>query len=336
MDRSELYFDLPETLIAQEPTEPRDHCRLMVLDRGLRTVSHERFFDLPKFLRPGDVLVFNQSKVFKARLQGLRSTGGRVEVLLLRHTDDGVWSCMIGKRVNEGEGLDFGAGLSGEVLPKRGHDSFIKMNKPAAEVVRIADDIGSVPTPPYIKKEVQDPSQYQNVFASQEQVGSAAAPTAGLHFTQNLLDQLKEQGIQQEFVTLHVGLGTFQPVKAEKVEDHDIHSEWYSVDAKTWQRLQMAKQEGGRIIAVGTTSVRVLETLSRNPDQRTGETKLFILPGFEFKLVDALITNFHTPYSSLLALVYALGGQQFIRAAYDEAIKEQYRFFSFGDAMFIQ
>lgn len=334
MNRSELYFDLPPDLIAQSPAEPRDVCRLMVLDRTAQTMTHERFFDLPKFLRPGDVLVFNQSKVFKARLYGVRASGGRVEVLFLRHNGEGIWSCMIGKRVREGETLDFGLGLTGTVLPKRGADSFLQMSKPATEVVTISDQVGEVPTPPYIKQAVADPAQYQTVFASQ--VGSAAAPTAGLHFTQTLLDSLKVQGIQQEFVTLHVGLGTFQPVKTEKVEDHDIHTEWYSVDAATWQRLQQAKQEGRRIIAVGTTSVRVLETIARNEQQLTGETKIFILPGFEFKMVNALITNFHTPYSSLLALVYAFGGQDFLRKAYDEAIKEKYRFYSFGDAMIIQ
>lgn len=333
MDRSELYFDLPEALIAQTPAEPRDHCRLMVLDRASQAFSHRHFFDLPSLLREGDVLVFNQSKVFRARLNGKRASGGGVEVLLLRHVGEQVWACLIGKKVREGEVLDFGDGLQGEVLPKRGHDSFVRLNKAVDEVFAITEKVGEVPLPPYIKQPVSESSQYQTVYASQ--TGSAAAPTAGLHFTPELLEKLRAQGVQPEFVTLHVGLGTFQPVKTSKVEDHPIHSEWYSVDSATWQRLQQAKKEGRRIIAVGTTSVRVLETLARKPDQLHGETNLFIVPGFSFAIVDAMITNFHTPYSSLLALVYAFGGQEFMRQAYEEAVKERYRFFSFGDAMFI-
>ncbi|MBI4122351.1 MAG: tRNA preQ1(34) S-adenosylmethionine ribosyltransferase-isomerase QueA [Parcubacteria group bacterium] len=333
MERSQLFFDLPQALIAQTPVEPRDACRLMVLDRGAQTMKHDVFYNLSDYLRPDDVLVFNQSKVIPGRLMASKSTGGKVEVLLLRNLGSGIWACLYGGKIKAGDGLAFEDGMTGRVLERAGEDSRIEFSLDGPAFMDFLNKHGQMPTPPYIKEVLKTPAAYQTIFAKED--GSAAAPTAGLHFTQNLLDQLAQKGIQQEFVTLHVGLGTFQPVKTERVEDHPIHSEWYSVDQKTLERLKQAKADGRRIVAVGTTSVRVLETVFGN-QQTSGETNIFIYPGYQFKAVDALITNFHTPYSSLLALVYAFGGEAFIKTAYQQAIDQKYRFFSFGDAMLIQ
>lgn len=335
-----MNFDLPKELIAQEPSAPRDHCRLMVLDKKTKTIKHDRFFNVGDYLRKGDVLVFNDSKVFPARLIGMRDSSKR-EVLLLKEYGEGEWEVLIGGKIKAGDVIDFSKNLSCEIVERREDVFVVRFNKIGLDFLGIVEQIGLTPTPPYIKQLIDDPEKYQTVYA--KDLGSAAAPTAGLHFTQELLDKLADQGIQQEFITLHVGLGTFQPIKTDKVEDHQIHTEWYSVDPDTLQRLKDAKQEGRRIIAVGTTSVRVLETIF-DPEPRTpspesrisSETSIFIYPGYQFKAVDAMITNFHTPYSSLLALVYAFTGQDFIKDAYQEAIEEQYRFFSFGDVMFIQ
>lgn len=342
MRRDELHFDLPQELIAQEPVLPRDACRLMVLHRATRSAEHKTFTEIFSYLQAGDVLVFNNSKVLPARILAKRGSGGRVEILLLRDLGGGVWQCLMGGKADTGERLSCSKNLAATVITRPTASTptaTVQFNKSGAALVRAIETIGTMPTPPYIKKTLKDPALYQTVFA--QDPGSAAAPTAGLHFTQELIDRIIQKGVQQEFVTLHVGLGTFQPIKTDHVEDHPIHSEWYSLEAQTLQRLRQAKQEGRRIVAVGTTSVRVLETVFSDPSLRSqsreisGETRIFIYPGYQFKAVDALITNFHTPHSSLLALVYAFAGQQFIRKAYDEAIQERYRFFSFGDAMFI-
>ena len=331
MKREDLYFELPQELIAQESIEPRDHCKLMVLDKRSGKISHERFFDLANFLKPGDILVFNNSKVLPARLNGLRGDSKR-ELLLLRELGKGEWEVMIGGKVLVGDKIDFGDSLFCEIIERMDSIYKVRFNFHGLNFLKILNQIGMVPTPPYIKKIVSDPQQYQTVYA--KVLGSAAAPTAGLHFTHDLLNSLKNQGVEQEFVTLHVGLGTFQPVKTNIVEEHPIHSEWYSIDEQVFQKLRAAKEQGRRIVAVGTTTVRVLESAFLT-GKTEDETALFIYPGFKFQAVDALITNFHTPYSSLLAMVYSFTDEQKIKKAYQEAIKRKYRFFSFGDAMLI-
>jgi len=331
MKREDLYFELPQELIAQESIEPRDHCKLMVLDKRSGKISHERFFDLANFLKPGDILVFNNSKVLPARLNGLRGDSKR-ELLLLRELGKGEWEVMIGGKVLVGDKIDFGDSLFCEIIERMDSIYKVRFNFHGLNFLKILNQIGMVPTPPYVKKIVSDPQQYQTVYA--KVLGSAAAPTAGLHFTHDLLNSLKNQGVEQEFVTLHVGLGTFQPVKTNIVEEHPIHSEWYSIDEQVFQKLRAAKEQGRRIVAVGTTTVRVLESAFLT-GKTEDETALFIYPGFKFQAVDALITNFHTPYSSLLAMVYSFTDEQKIKKAYQEAIKRKYRFFSFGDAMLI-
>jgi len=339
MDLSELHFDLPQELIAQQPVEPRDGCRLMVLEREKQTIKHDRFFNIGQYLQKGDVLVFNDSRVLPARLIGHRGTSKR-ELLLLKDLGQGKWEVMIRGKIKQGDKIDFPQDLSCEVLNHQKDVYHVQFNQTGQDFIQTTEQIGQTPTPPYIKQVVKDPEQYQTIYAKES--GSAAAPTAGLHFTRELLDKLTELGIQQEFVTLHVGLGTFQPIKTEKIEDHQIHSEWYSILTDTYGRLLAAKSDGRRIIAVGTTAVRVLETIMSSDFQYldedgiiTGETRIYIYPGYKFEAVNAMITNFHIPNSSLLALVYAFAGQDFIKRAYQEAIDKKYRFFSFGDAMII-
>jgi S-adenosylmethionine:tRNA ribosyltransferase-isomerase len=331
INRSELNFNLPHELIAQEPAIPRDSCRLMVLDRKNKSITHKKFFDLGAYLQKGDVLVFNESKVLPARLEGKLDEKDR-EVLLLKEEKAGEWEVLIGGKVQVGDRIEFSSNLACTVAERREGTFLARFSQVGTEFLHIIQAIGKAPTPPYVKKMLNDPELYQTVYA--KQLGSAAAPTAGLHFTKEMLMKLQEQGVTLEFVTLHVGLGTFQPIKTDKVEDHPIHSEFYTVDESTVKRIKVAKEQRRRVIAVGTTSVRVLETLFTS-NKREGETSIFIYPGYEFKAVDALITNFHTPYSSLLALVFALAGQEFINKAYQEAIEEKYRFFSFGDAILI-
>ena len=331
MKRSELFFNLPKELIAQEPSRPRDACRLMVLDRQTQTISHQLFFEIETWLRPGDVLVFNDSKVLPARLLGTRGSDKR-EVLLLRLREQDVWEVLVGGKVRLGDVIAFSQGLSCTIIEKIQTIYLARFNQSGSTFFSTIQTIGFLPTPPYIKKPLQNEDDYQTIYA--DVLGSAAAPTAGLHFTQTLLDQLKNMGVEQEFLTLHVGLGTFQPVKTAEVEKHQIHSEWYQVELATFERLKKAKAAGNRIVAVGTTSVRVLETLFQS-GKTSGESSLFIYPGYTFQAVDALVTNFHTPYSSLLALVYAFSGTNFMKKAYGEAITKHYRFFSFGDAMLI-
>lgn len=339
MDREELNFDLPQDLIAQEPIEPRDACRLMVLDRKDQSIKHEIFSSITNFLQEGDVLVFNDSKVLPARLLGKLGDKDR-EVLLLKEEKAGAWEVLIGGKVTIGDIISFSANLSCSVKERREGTFLVNFTQTGTEFLQIIQAIGKAPTPPYVKKMLNDPELYQTVYA--KQLGSAAAPTAGLHFTKELLMKLQHQGVSLEFVTLHVGLGTFQPIKTDIVEDHPIHSEYYTVETETYKRIKQAKEQGRRVIAVGTTSVRVLETIfseeSLETSQSTisGETTIFIYPGYTYKAVDALITNFHTPYSSLLALVYAFAEKEYMKKAYQEAVDEKYRFFSFGDAMFIQ
>ena len=339
MDVNEFDYELPEELIAQDPVEDRSSSRLLVVNRKTGELSHRHFRDITEELNPGDCLVLNNTKVIPARLFGIREgTGAMVEILLLKRREGDVWETLVrpGKKAKPGTVLDFGGLMKGTVtdivedgnrLIHFTYDGFFE---------EILDQLGEMPLPPYITHKLQDRNRYQTVYAKVS--GSAAAPTAGLHFTKELLEQVKAKGVDVVEITLHVGLGTFRPVKAEKVEDHHMHSEFYMVDEDAAARINRARKEGGRIIAVGTTSCRTLESASdENGLLRPGSgwTDIFIYPGYHFKIVDALITNFHLPKSTLMMLVSALAGRDLIRKAYTEAIRERYRFFSFGDAMFI-
>lgn len=346
MKLSELNFKLPESLIAQYPAHPADAARLMIIDKKKKTFGHDTFKNIDKYLKKGDLLVFNDSKVLPARLIGRKSTGGKMEVVLLRQVNANHWQTLVrygNKAV--GSKITFSKKLSG-FIESQDLDIFtLHFNLSGKQFFDEVAKIGLLPTPPYIKRIVKS-SEYQNVFANPKKMGSAAAPTAGLHFTKALLSKLKRKGIQIEFVTLHVGLGTFQPVRTDRVEDHEIHTEYYEVTQKTLNNIRKAKIEKRRIIAVGTTSCRVLETLAPTINTQSptsynvhrtlsGETNIFIYPGYKFKVIDALITNFHTPSSSLLALVMAMAGKETVKKAYQTAIDEKYRFYSLGDGMII-
>jgi S-adenosylmethionine:tRNA ribosyltransferase-isomerase len=335
MKTKELDYHLPKELIAAQPIVPRDASKLMVVGRANNKISHSVFLDLDKVLRSGDVLVFNKSKVFPARIYAKISQDKSVEVLFLKEVNSGIWEVMIGGRVANGDLLDFGNGFVGKIRKDKYSNLITTFNK--EEVFDFLNKYGQVPLPPYIKRGAvkSDKNDYQNIFATD--VGSAAAPTAGLHFTKRLIKKLEKKGVQIEYVTLHVGLGTFAPIKTEEIEGHDIHSEHYEIDKNTARRLSLAKSEGRRIIACGTTSLRVLESLVQGESISggSGNTNIYIYPGYQFKFIDGLITNFHTPKSTLLALVYAFGGQDLIRVAYQEAIDKKYRFFSYGDGMII-
>ncbi len=337
---SDYDYHLPPDLIAQTPVEPRDSARLLILDRAHRTLEHRIFRDLPDLLRPDDVLVANDSRVLPARLLGRRATGGAVEALLLRPLDGDEWAALLrpGRRIRAGETLTFGAGvLSATVLEGRdGGERRLRLQTPAGTVWDAIHRAGAVPLPPYIHTPVADPERYQTVYAREE--GSVAAPTAGLHFTPELLQRLKERGVETYHVTLHVGAGTFQPVQGEDPAAHVMHAEWAELDAATAAALRAARQAGRRIVAVGTTTVRVLETAARDGmiQPFSGWTEIYIRPGYRFQAIDALITNFHLPRSTLLMLVSALAGKDLIDAAYAEAIARRYRFYSFGDAMLIE
>ncbi len=349
MQTKEFSYKLPPELIAQKPITPRDHSKLFTYDTKANSKQHLQFFDIEKLLKPGDVLVFNNSKVFPARLFGQKKTGGKIEILLLESQNKNTWTALLKPGKNMlGQRIIFNEKLVAEVLSRDEEVFVLEFNLSGAKLDRVIDKIGVAPTPPYIKNAPKDLGRYQTVYAKHR--GSVAAPTAGFHFTENLLEKLTAKNIQTEYVTLHVGLGTFQPVKEDKVEEHKIHTEKYSVTERAWQKLQTAKQEGRRIIAVGTTSCRVLETVAQNnradtqvrPYTLSGETDLYILPGYKYKLVDALITNFHLPESTLLMLVAAFieqknpaRGTEIMKNLYREAIQRQYRFYSFGDAMFI-
>lgn len=339
----DFYYDLPEELIAQSPSDERDGCRLMVLDKNAQTVEHKIFRDIIDYLRPEDMLVVNSSKVIPARLLGKTDkTGGDIELLLLRALDNGEWETLVrpGKRAKEGASFTFGGILKATVTSiVDGGNRTVKFEYDTEKyknIYEVLDEIGNMPLPPYITKKLENKNDYQTVYAKEE--GSAAAPTAGLHFTDELLERIKAKGVGYGEVTLHVGLGTFRPVKAEKIADHEMHAEYFHISKETADEINRRRAAGGRIIAVGTTSCRVLESASADDGtlrEMSAETAIFIYPGYKFKAVDALITNFHLPESTLIMLVSALAGKEFVMNAYETAVAEKYRFFSFGDAMLI-
>ena len=340
MKTSDFYYDLPERLIAQNPLADRSSSRLMVLDKKTGRIEHKHFTDIKDYLHKGDVLVINNTRVIPARLLGVRSdTGSAVEILLLKRIDDIRWECIVrpGKKVKPGRRFTFIDGEleaeCEEILDTGNRIVRFDFNGIWEEIL---DRAGTMPLPPYIHEQLKDRERYQTVYSKIE--GSAAAPTAGLHFTKELLSEIKEMGVEIAEVTLHVGLGTFRPVKVDDVESHEMHSEWYCFDKTASDIVRAARAEGRRVISVGTTSTRVLETVASNDPEMlpcSGDTKIFIYPGYEFKCVNSLITNFHLPESTLIMLVSALAGKEHILNAYNEAVKEEYRFFSFGDAMFI-
>ena len=340
MKTSDFIYDLPEELIAQTPMERRDASRLLVLDKNTGEMEHRHFYDLPSYLRPGDCLVLNDSRVIPARLFGTRPTGGATELVLLKELTDDRWECLArpGKKLRPGTEITFGGGeLTGVVEEVLEDGNRIIRFRYEGIFLEILDRLGNMPLPPYIKAQLEDPERYQTVYAREP--GSAAAPTAGLHFTKELLAEIEAMGVFVRFVTLHVGLGTFRPVKAENIEDHDMHSEYCTIPPETAETVNTVRKNGGRIIAVGTTSCRTLESFAR-PDgilePSAGWTNIFIYPGYKFKCIDALVTNFHLPGSTLVMLVSALAGREHILNAYRCAVEERYRFFSFGDAMFIR
>jgi len=338
----DYFYQLPDKLIANQPCDQRDHCRLLTLDKTIGQVSHLHFYDLVNLLGPNDVLVLNQSKVFPARIFGKKDSGGDIEVLLIHQLKSDTWMAISKPRPKIGKKIIFSHNLIGQVIksdPKTGQIQ-IKFNYQNAKFFQILDQVGKTPIPPYISStqtEADIRSEYQTVYANSHKTGSAAAPTAGLHFTKDLLSQLKNKGVQIEYVTLHVGLGTFQNLRPENIESKSLHSEFYEISPAVAKRLNQAKKNGKRIIAVGTTSVRTLESATENNQVIAGKnhTEIFIYPPYKFKFVDALITNFHLPESSLLMLVSAFAGKDKIFNAYHQAVDQKYRFFSFGDAMFI-
>lgn len=375
MKLKDFDYNLPNELIAQKPTRPRDHSRLLVLDKKTGRIEHKYFFNIPDYLKPGDVLVLNNSKVFPARLFGKKSlTGGRVEIFLLKKKglsapivssipparlesesvagrqplppsqEEGaygggeVWQCLV-RNGKVGAEIVFEKGLRAEIIKKNEDETYdVKFNKSGDRFMHLVKKIGQMPLPPYIASTAfsTSGSSYQTVYADDKKTGSVAAPTAGLHFTPRLIKQLKKKGVQIEYITLHVGLGTFAPVKTDDIAKHKMHAEWVEIDSRTVDRIKKAKKEKRRIIAVGTTSTRSLESaLPGNKKSFAGWVDIFIYPPYKFKIVDAMITNFHLPKSTLLMLVSALAGKKNIDRAYKEAIKKKYRFFSFGDAMFI-
>ncbi len=340
MKTSDFYYDLPPELIAQDPLEDRSSSRLMVLNKETGEVSHHVFREVTSFLEPGDCLVLNNTKVIPARLMGVREeTGGAVEVLLLKRRADDVWETLVrpGKKARPGTKLVFGDGLL--------HAEVLEVVEEGNRLIRfqyegiweeVLDRLGEMPLPPYITHKLQDKNRYQTVYAKYE--GSAAAPTAGLHFTQELLREVEKKGVDIAYVTLHVGLGTFRPVKVENLAEHHMHSEYYQVSGEAAEKINHAKESGHRVICVGTTSCRTVESACDEKghlEAGCGDTDIFIYPGYRFKVLDALITNFHLPESTLVMLVSALAGREHVLSAYEEAVREKYRFFSFGDAMLI-
>lgn len=340
MKRSDFYYDLPEELIAQTPLARRDGSRLLVLDKSTGALEHRHFYDLPDFLREGDCLVLNNSRVLPARLLGCRRSGGSVELVLLRDLGEGRWECLSrpGRKTKPGTELIFGnRELTATVLAVAEGGNRIVQFHYEGIFLEVLERLGKMPLPPYIREELADAERYQTVYS--KELGSAAAPTAGLHFTEELLEKIRQRGVKVCYVTLHVGLGTFRPVKEEEIEDHPMHAEFCIVPEETARAVTETKKAGGRIVAVGTTSCRTLESFSLEDGTlpaTSGWTDIFIYPGYRFKCIDALVTNFHLPESTLIMLVSALAGREHILNSYKTAVEEKYRFFSFGDAMFIR
>lgn len=341
MDVKDFYFELPQELIAQDPLEDRSSSRLLVLDKETGELEHHIFKEVLDYLNPGDCLVINNTKVIPARLHGVKEgTEAHIEILLLKRRENDIWETLVkpGKKAKPGTRIIFGDGLLvGEILDVVEEGNRLIQFSYEGIFEEILDELGQMPLPPYITHQLKDKNRYQTVYAKYD--GSAAAPTAGLHFTPELLDQIREKGVRIAEVTLHVGLGTFRPVKVENVLDHHMHSEFYMIDEQAAKIINETKQQGGRVICVGTTSCRTIESAAKEDgtlEASSGWTEIFIYPGYEFKILDALITNFHLPESTLLMLVSALAGREHILAAYEEAVQEGYRFFSFGDAMLIQ
>ena len=340
MDVKDFYYDLPQELIAQDPLEDRSSSRLMVLDKITGEVEHRHFKDITEYLRPGDCLVINNTKVIPARLYGVKEgTKAKIEILLLKRKENDIWETLVkpGKKCKIGTKIVFGEGiLTGEVVDIVEEGNRLIQFHYEGIFEEILDRLGQMPLPPYITHQLQDKNRYQTVYAKYD--GSAAAPTAGLHFTPELLQQVRDMGVEIAEVTLHVGLGTFRPVKETDVLKHHMHSEFYKIEQSEADKINKAKKEGHRVIAVGTTSTRTLESAADENGfltEKSGWTEIFIYPGYQFKVIDALITNFHLPESTLVMLVSALAGREHVLAAYETAVEEKYRFFSFGDAMFI-
>lgn len=340
MKRQDFYFDLPEELIAQDPLEDRSSSRLLVLDKKTGATSHHIFREIKDYLKPGDCLVINDTKVIPARLYGHKEeTGAVIEILLLKRRENDIWECLVkpGKKARPGAKITFGDGiLEGEIIDVVDEGNRLIQFHYEGIFEEILDQLGEMPLPPYITHKLKDKNRYQTVYAKNE--GSAAAPTAGLHFTKELLEQVKAKGVNIAHVTLHVGLGTFRPVKVDDVEQHHMHSEFYIVEEDQAKLINDTKKNGGRVIAVGTTSCRTLESATGEDGvlkSGSGWTEIFIYPGYKFKMIDGLITNFHLPESTLVMLVSALAGKENILHAYEVAVQEKYRFFSFGDAMLI-
>lgn len=340
MDVKDFYYDLPQKLIAQDPLEDRSSSRLMVLDKITGEVEHRHFKDITEYLRPGDCLVINNTKVIPARLYGVKEgTEAKIEILLLKRKENDIWETLVkpGKKCKVGTKIIFGDGiLTGEVVDIVEEGNRLIQFHYEGIFEEILDRLGQMPLPPYITHQLQDKNRYQTVYAKYD--GSAAAPTAGLHFTPELLQQVRDMGVEIAEVTLHVGLGTFRPVKESDVLKHHMHSEFYKIEQSEADKINKAKKEGHRVIAVGTTSTRTLESAADENGfltEKSGWTEIFIYPGYQFKVIDALITNFHLPESTLVMLVSALAGREHVLAAYETAVEEKYRFFSFGDAMFI-
>lgn len=340
MKTSDFYYDLPPELIAQTPLEKRDESRLLCLDKATGEWSHHHFYELPDFLRAGDCLILNNSRVLPARLLGRRLPGGGAcEVLLLQDKGDKVWECLVrpGKHLREGARVSFGDGeLTAEIAEVLPDGNRLVRFDYEGIFLEVLERLGKMPLPPYIKEELQDQERYQTVYSKVN--GSAAAPTAGLHFTPELLERIAAKGVGVGYVTLHVGLGTFRPVKEDEIEQHDMHSEYCTIPQETADLINRTKANGGRVICVGTTSCRTIESWAGEDGTMTatgGWTNIYIYPGYRFKVMDALVTNFHLPESTLIMLVSALAGREHVLAAYEGAVRERYRFFSFGDAMFI-
>ncbi len=341
MDVRDFWYDLPQELIAQDPLEDRASSRLLVLDKVSGDISHKHFFDIIDYLNEGDCLVLNETKVIPARLMGVKKdTGAAIEILLLKRKSKTAWECLVkpGKKCKIGAKIDFGEGLlSGTITDIVEEGNRIIEFEFEGIFEEILDKLGTMPLPPYIKERLTDKERYQTVYS--KEVGSSAAPTAGLHFTKELLEKIKEKGVNIAYLTLHVGLGTFRPVAVENIEEHDMHSEYYTLDEDTAKIINKTKENGGRVFSVGTTSTRTLETIARDNNGKivaaSGWTNIFIYPGFEFKCVDGLITNFHLPKSSLIMLVSAFYDREKVIELYNIAVENKYRFFSFGDAMII-